>query len=106
MLGPSGNEVQPLTSMKELKVPRLRPLLLVIVELSTLLLGCFYLLYMLYSNLSRVLLLVLSCRVCHCCWLTVCIVVVVLCVLLSYVYLFYNVGYAVLFFYFRCQTAG
>jgi len=63
---------------------------------STLLVGCFYLLYMLYSNLSRVFfLLILSCLVCNCCWLTVCIVVVVLCVLLSYVYLLYYVRIAV-----------
>jgi hypothetical protein len=50
---------------------------------STVLLGCFYLLYMLYYNLSPgVLLLVISCVVRNCCWLAVCIVVVVLCVLL------------------------
>ena len=36
---------------------------------------------------------------------TVCIVVVVLCALLSYVYLLYYVG-IVVFFYFRCRTAG
>ena len=44
-----------------------------------------------------VLLLVLSCLLCNCCSLTVCIVVVVLCVLLSYVYLWYCVGIAFYF---------
>ena len=48
---------------------------------STVLFGCFYLLYTFYSNLSPgVLFLVISCVVCNCCCLAVCIVVVFLCV--------------------------
>jgi len=48
-----------------------------------------------YKFVSCVFLLVLGCLLCNCCWLTVCIVVVVLRVLLSYVYLLYNVCIAV-----------
>ena len=48
-------------------------------------------------NIPSVLLLVLSCLIYNCCWLTVHMVVVFLCVLLSYVYLLYCVGIAVLF---------
>ena len=60
--------------------------------------------HVVFSFVSGVLFLVLSCLLGNCCWLTVCIVVVDLCVLLSYVYLLYYV--CIVFFYFKCQTAG
>jgi len=68
---------------------------------STLLLGCFYLLYMLKILICLVCFVAsFKLLLCNCCWFTVCIVVVDLCMLLSNVYLLYCVGIA--FFFLLC----
>ena len=56
--------------------------------------------HVIFLFVSCVLLLVLGCLVCNCCWLAVCIVVVILCVFVVLCVC------ALLFFYFRCRTAG